>query len=269
MDQRFISWLEGALEDPIAHTEDALSALSGTDSELNDRLNLWMLSQGWELSSQSEQRRQNLGRASRLSCYILLTRLVFYQVLRRRFRRMSPLTTYGIDTSEHLREILDARFEEAVQYSHDYETVFVPDEDDFGYAIPFLSPTAPGDWARLIQRIEEFDFSSLDFDVIGQLYERLISSGERRRFGQFYTSPDVVDLINAFCIRNPRRPSARPRMWRRHVLGKGILPQADSRPVLPAGHCYLTNGCLSDIFGSRHWRVPGPAIHNKPRRPSP
>ena len=39
LDQRFISWLEGALEDPIAHTEDALSALSGTDSELNDRLN--------------------------------------------------------------------------------------------------------------------------------------------------------------------------------------------------------------------------------------
>ena len=203
LDQRFISWLEGALEDPIAHTENALSALSRTDSELNDRLNQWMLSQGWELSSQSEQRRQNLGRASRLSCYILLTRLVFYQVLRRRFRRMSPLTTYGIGTSEHLREILHARFEEAVQYSHDYETVFVPDEDDFGYAIPFLSPTAPGDWARLIQRIEEFDFSSLDFDVIGQMYERLISSSERRRFGQFYTSPDVVDLINAFCIRNP------------------------------------------------------------------
>ena len=34
------------------------------------------------------------------------------------------------------------------------------------------------------------------------MYERLISASERRRFGQFYTSPDVVDLINAFCIRN-------------------------------------------------------------------
>ena len=52
-----------------------------------------------------------------------------------------------------------------------------------------------------MHRIEEFDFSSLDFDVIGQLYERLIDPRERRRYGQFYTSPDVVDLINAFCIR--------------------------------------------------------------------
>ena len=203
IDQRFIGWLEGALEDPITHTEDALDMLSRTDADFKDRLTSWMLSQGWEPSSQEEQRRQNLDRASRLSCYILLTRLVFYQVLRRRFRAMSPLTADGIETPEHLREVLDARFDEAVRYSHDYETVFVPDETDLGYTIPFLSPSAPRDWARLIQRIEEFDFSSLDFDVIGQMYERLISASERRRFGQFYTSPDVVDLINAFCIRDP------------------------------------------------------------------
>ena len=182
IDQRFIGWLEGALEDPIAHTADALAKQSG----LKGRLNSWMLSQGWEPSSDREQNRQNLERASRLSCYILLTRLVFYQVLRRRFRQMSPLTVDGVETSEQLREVLDARFGEAVRYSRDYETVFVPDRDDIGYAIPFRSPTAPRDWARLIRRIKEFDFSNLDFDVIGQMYERLISPAERRRFGQFY-----------------------------------------------------------------------------------
>ena len=202
LDQRFIGWLEGALEDPIAHTQDALSRLSRTDSELNGRLNSWMLSQGWELSSQQELRQQNLERASRLSCYILLTRLVFYQVMRRRFRPMSPLSLEGVDTPEQLSEVLNARFGEAVRYSRDYETVFAPDEGDIGYTIPFRSPTAPRDWARLVQRIEEFDFSRLDFDVIGQMYERLISASERRRFGQFYTSPDVVDLTNAFCIRS-------------------------------------------------------------------
>ena len=202
IDQRFINWLEGALEDPIAHTKDTLAVRTAADSVFNNQLNAWMLSQGWEPSSQREQRRLNLERASRLSCYILLTRLVFYQVLRRRFRQMSPLSLEGIDTPEQLRETLDARFNEAVRYSYDYETVFVPEENDLGYTIPFLSTAAPRDWARLIGRIEEFDFSSLDFDVIGQMYERLISASERRRFGQFYTSPDVVDLINAFCIRN-------------------------------------------------------------------
>ena len=110
IDQRFIGWLEGALEDPIAHTEDALTSLSRTRPELNDRLTSWMLSQGWEPSTQQERLRENMGRASRLSCYILVTRLVFYQVLRRRFRQMSSLSIDGVDSPDQLQETLDARF---------------------------------------------------------------------------------------------------------------------------------------------------------------
>ena len=248
IDQRFIGWLEGALEDPIAHTEDALVARSRTDSDLNNRLTSWMLSQGWEPSSHQERHRENMGRASRLSCYILVTRLVFYQVLRRRFRQMSSLSIEGVDTPEQLREVLDTRFKEAVRYSRDYETVFVPDETDLGYTIPFLSPTAPRDWARLGQRIEEFDFSNLDFDVIGQMYERLISPAERRRFGQFYTSPDVVDLVNAFCIRNPDDRVLDP------ACGGGtFLVRAYSRKHAlaqsPGGPPVSHESLLSEIFG--------------------
>ena len=263
IDQRFIGWLEGALEDPIAHTEDALAALSRTDSQLDNRLTSWMLSQGWEPSSQEERRRQNMGRASRLSCYILVTRLVFYQALRRRFRQMSALSIEGIDTSEQLRETLNARFEEAVRYSRDYETVFVPDETDLGYTIPFLSPTAPRDWARLVQRIEEFDFSSLDFDVIGQMYERLISPAERRRFGQFYTSPDVVDLINAFCIRNPGDRVLDPAcgggtfLVRAYSRKRALAQSPDELPGLPR------KPAERDIR-HRHRRVSGAAFHHQP-----
>ncbi len=248
IDQRFISWLEAALEDPIAHTEDTLDRTSRRDSELNHRLSSWMLSQGWEPSYHEEQRRRNLQRASRLSCYILMTRLVFYQVLRRRFRQMAALTVDDAETPEQLQQILDARFDEAVRYSRDYETVFKPDEDDLGYSIPFLSPMAPGDWARLIRRIEEFDFSSLDFDVIGQMYERLISAAERRRFGQFYTSPDVVDLINAFCVRDPGDRVLDP------ACGGGtFLVRAYARKralAQSAGGLPLSHGRLLDqIFG--------------------
>ena len=203
IDQRFIGWIEGALEAPIANTSQILGTISSEDPSLKQTLHAWMVNQGWEPSSRNELERQNLERAARLSCYILLTRLVFYQVLRRRFRQMPALSVDEANNSAELREVLDARFKQAVQYSHDYETVFIPDEADFGYAIPFLSPTAPKDWTTIVERIEEFDFSSLDFDVIGEMYGQLIGHSERRRFGQFYTSPDVVDLINAFCIRNP------------------------------------------------------------------
>ena len=248
IDQRFISWLEGALQDPIIHTEGALATLARTDTGFKARLNKWMLSQGWEPSSQREQHQQNLERASRLSCYILMTRLVFYQVMRRRFRQMSQLSLDGVETPEELREVLDARFDEAVRYSHDYETVFTPDGDDIGYVIPLLAATAPDDWARLIDRIEEFDFSNLDFDVIGQMYERLIGPSERRRFGQFYTSPEVVDLINAFCIRRPDDKVLDPACGGGTFLVRAYSRKrelAQSAGESPRSHEQL----LSEIFG--------------------
>ena len=225
IDQRFIAWLEAALEDPIINTANSLWERSRNDPDFKGKLDTWMLSQSWEPSIHPEQQRQNLERVSRLACYILVTRLVFYQVLRRRFTQMSQISVDGVETPEELQNTLEARFDEAVLYSRDYETVFRPEKNDFGYSIPFLSPAAPVDWAKLIRRIEDFDFSTLDFEVIGQMYERLISPSERKRFGQFYTSPDVVDLINAFCIRNADDRVSGPSLRGRHFSSKSLLSQ--------------------------------------------
>ena len=203
IDQRFIAWLDGALEDPIAHSADALLTKTNLDPAFRKQMDRWVLSQGWEPSTHEDQRTQNFERASKLSCYILVTKLVFYQVLRRRFIQMSALSAEGIESPNQLKDVLDARFQEAVHYSKDYQTIFPRGETDLGHDIPFLTDQSPTDWTRVIERIDDFDFSTLDFEVIGQIYERLISTRERRRFGQFYTSPDVVDLINSFCIRQP------------------------------------------------------------------
>jgi hypothetical protein len=201
LDQRFVRGLEAALEDPIVATEDELIRRCRLDHQFRFSLMSWMVSeQGWEESEQREISRQNLERAARLSCYVLVTRLVFYEVLRRRFSVLVPLAWMEPGSPEELAQFLEARFGEAVNYSKDYETIFSP--DDFGSNLPFLAPQAHQVWRRVIRRIEEFDFSRLDFDIVGQMYERLISPAERRRYGQFYTSPDVVDLINAFCIRD-------------------------------------------------------------------
>ena len=54
--------------------------------------------------------------SSRLACYILLTRLVFYQVLRRRFRQLPALSVDGTNSPDDLRDLLNTRFKEAVEY---------------------------------------------------------------------------------------------------------------------------------------------------------
>ncbi|MGH7887363.1 MAG: HsdM family class I SAM-dependent methyltransferase, partial [Candidatus Binatia bacterium] len=38
-------------------------------------------------------------------------------------------------------------------------------------------------------------------DIIGGIFQKLISPEERQKFGQFYTNEDIIDIINAFCIR--------------------------------------------------------------------
>jgi type I restriction-modification system DNA methylase subunit len=202
LDQRFVRRVEAALEEPIAATSTTLLQRCQTDREFSADLRRWMVTeQGWEDSTSNEVLQQNIDRASHLSCYVLMTRLVFYEVLRRRFSNIAPLAGMRPETPDELSQAVGARFNEAIDYSGDYETVFQP--RDFGSTLPFLPQNAHQLWRAVIERVEEFDFSRLDFDIIGQLYERLIGPSERRRYGQFYTSPDVVDIINAFCIREP------------------------------------------------------------------
>ncbi|MEW6198598.1 MAG: N-6 DNA methylase [Planctomycetota bacterium] len=39
-------------------------------------------------------------------------------------------------------------------------------------------------------------------DIVGRIFQKLIGPEERHRYGQHFTGDDVVDLINAFCIRD-------------------------------------------------------------------
>jgi hypothetical protein len=156
LDQRFVRRLEAALEEPIAATTAALLRHCRTDRQFNADLRRWMVAeQGWEDSTSNEVLRQNIDRAAHLSCYVLMTRLVFYEVLRRRFPSIAPMAGMQPGTSEELSQAIEARFNEAVTYSGDYETVFQP--RDFGSTLPFLPPNAHQLWRAVIERIEEFD----------------------------------------------------------------------------------------------------------------
>ena len=202
LDQRFIRRLEAALEEPVALIFDELARRYKADARFRKDPDAWMRDeQGWELSAQPEVERRNLERASRLSCYALTNRLVFYEVVRRRFPTLRPLCR-PVDgsTGLQLRDALEAQFREAIAVSRDYETIF--ESAGFGSQLPYLSDAAVPHWGRLIGSIGEFDFTQLDYDIIGRMYEDLIGPAERTKYGQFFTMPEVVDLINAFCVRD-------------------------------------------------------------------
>jgi len=48
---------------------------------------------------------------------------------------------------------------------------------------------------RVLWILNQFDFTHVDRDILGNLYEKYLPSGERKRLGEFYTPTEVIDYI--------------------------------------------------------------------------
>jgi len=203
-DEKFIEALESSLSMPILMTIEEL-AKRYEKKKSKAELDKWMRNdQGWIIYDDAEGIRDNLERAAKFACYALVNKLVFYEaLLKRHGARMGKLAVpEHIDTGEGLRSHLESYFANAKEVTGDYETVFGEEHSTIGNRIPFYSDNAVIHWRVLINQIHEFDFSKLDYEIIGSIFERLIAPEERRKYGQFYTRVEVVDLINSFCIRD-------------------------------------------------------------------
>lgn len=201
LDEKFIRVLESALELPILQTRNAIWQRYSVDRKFARAVDSWMRdSQGWLISTEPEILRENLERAAKFSCYVLVNKIVFQQALRRRFPSLRKIRIPdNLKTAAKLQEALQAVFEDAKRVSHDYETVF---DGDFGDTLPFIEDAVVASWREFLKEIEGFDFGKIGYDIIGHIFERLIGPEERHRYGQHYTPSEIVDLINAFSIRD-------------------------------------------------------------------
>lgn len=199
-DLYFIHSLESFLERPIQLTHLGLMDRYGRRRE-RERLDTWMRDrQGWSLQGDEIEL---LLRAAKFTNYTVANRLIFYEALRKRFSLLRELDVPNhVQTGEGLFDHLHAYFSEACHITGNYETVFGIDPNDVGDRIPFYETAVVDSWRLLTQHVHRFDFSRLEYDVIGQIFETLIGPEERHKYGQYYTRPEVVDLINSFCIRN-------------------------------------------------------------------
>ncbi len=203
-DIKFVEALESALTLPIRHTHEALTKLYTTKPVFKRDLDQWMLTLGWAIVSDAERLRELLERAAKFGCYLFVNKLVFHEALLKKYgKSLEPLKAPPeITTGDELQMRLQSFFAEAKEVTGDYETIFGDNPADMGRRIPFYADAAVTGWRSLIDQIHEFDFSKLDYEVIGSIFERLIGPEERHKYGQFYTRVEVVDLINSFCIRN-------------------------------------------------------------------
>jgi hypothetical protein len=126
----------------------------------------------------------------------VLGKVLFYQSLRRSAHQLPKLDFENVDTAQVLPK-LRAAFAEARKI--DYHAVFdeaLPDRIQW----PSEASHALAD---LVHDFNTRDFASLPQDVIGTVFERLIPPEERHGLGQYFTSENLCDLLNAFCIATP------------------------------------------------------------------
>jgi type I restriction-modification system DNA methylase subunit len=168
-----------------------LSALKAKldDRKFRDSYIDWLESQGLRLNDQTNRI------IAKQTTYLQLNKLLFYQVIRVIYpNKLLPLK---IGEDEDVSDALCRFFTAAKKI--DYTPVF---QEDLISEIPF-TPRAEERVRTLLDTLSEFDFSKMESDFIGRIYERLIPPLERKRLGQFYTPPEIVDLIARLAIRNP------------------------------------------------------------------
>ena len=204
-DEIFLHSLEDHLQWPIIGTREYLVAQCANDKAFARDLQVWMTGEmQWTFNPDDPVNwRQALDRAARTLCYVFTNRAIFYKAVQAKFHEnLKSLTMPAAKIGpsliyKHFRLF----FEAAVKTTGDYEPVFYPDDDDWAGSLIFADPKACQGWTGFFRGLEQYDFRQVPSDILGGIFQKLISPEERQKFGQFFTHEDIVDVINAFCIR--------------------------------------------------------------------
>lgn len=199
-DALFVEALRELMSAPVAAIRDSLHSQRVAVPEFQSSLIEWMVDeQGW--AHDPSKWEEEVNRAAKLTAYVFVTRLMFYEALRRSKPELETLSLppHPSNNARLAIEMLSFQFGEARRISGDYETLFSWDRVS-QYAL--ISDLCVPFWRRMIQHIEHFDLSTIDHDILGRLFERLIEPHERYEWGQHYTSSDVVDLMLSFALKD-------------------------------------------------------------------
>lgn len=204
LDEWFIRAFESHIAWPVKLTAEFLFAKAGADKNFDHKLQDWLgIEQGWQFTRNDPvQWREILDRAARTLSYVFANRLIFYESVRAKFTELPGLTLpKSVKSPQALYSHFQNAFQMAVDATGDYETLFYPLEKDWAGPFIFGHDDSAEAWRSVLQNLEPFNFKLIPTDILGGIFRRIIDPTERHKFGQHYTNEDLVDVVNAFCIR--------------------------------------------------------------------
>ncbi|MBI4738691.1 SAM-dependent DNA methyltransferase [Candidatus Woesearchaeota archaeon] len=162
-------------------------------------LRKWFAEQSWERSDDPEQ---DYRKTAYQAAYLLINKIIFYDVLQAKnpnvFNKLEipDSFTKGGLLAGHLQNY----FNQVLKV--DYETIYTTDFID---QIAFPEHRDVVDTIKdLVNFLDRYDFAKIGVDIIGRIFEGLIPAKERHNLGQFFTNPDIVDIILRFCMKNEK-----------------------------------------------------------------
>jgi len=197
IDERFIYRLRGTIYALSIPVFEELRKRAQENVEFRKELIKHFREQGWTFKGTDE----DFEKVARQYVYLLANKILFYNMLRftPHYKSLPKIVIPSVGlTGEQLRDKLNSYFELAYEATGNYETILLAD---------FLESIIPPDEVvgRLrdfIYKIGEYDFSKISYEILGNIFQRLIPEEERHKLGQYFTRSDVVDLIVGFCVRS-------------------------------------------------------------------
>ncbi len=167
------------------------------DEKFQKDLKKWFSDQGWSFYIENEE---DYDKIARQTAYLLVNKILFYNALQlKRPQELDPLSIpEDITLGNFLQIVLEAYFKQVLNI--DYETVYTTDFID---EVAFLgSREVVEEVKELVRVLRRYKLEELGFDIVGRIFEKLIPDSERHDLGQYFTSPDVIDLILNFCSKH-------------------------------------------------------------------
>jgi type I restriction enzyme M protein len=177
------------------HYSEEIEQQAAANSQFARNIQAWFIDQNWDFHFQ----RHDYEKASRQAAYLLVNKILFYNVLQAKQKQLDPLEIpESLTTGSRLKRALQGYFDDVLEI--DYETVY---SADFIDNIAFNdNDIIVNEIKELVRFLNQYDFSKISYDIIGRIFERLIPSAERHAFGQYFTNANVVDIILSFCLKH-------------------------------------------------------------------
>lgn len=194
IDRFFVKKLSAYILEGSAEMLEIMYELINSDSSFKKRLKEYLKNQDiFNISLKFDG--EEVYKICQLANYLLYLKIIFYSYLQREVPELKLKPLEIPEEKDKLNKTLRDRFNDVLK--HDFELIFRENIlDEFQYDneyVPVLK--------KNVEQIRSLNFTDINVDIIGSIYNTLIDNQEQHDRGQHFTNVNEVDIVNAFCIK--------------------------------------------------------------------